>query len=128
MFTIQIREKNVLFALLINFFLLISTFSLDDFPDILGHPTVTELAEKYKKMPGQVLLRHLIQQDIIVIPKSGNPNRIKANIEIFDFQLSDEDIMKLDALDRGENGRIFNFLFFKGVEKHPEYPFKVSIQ
>lgn len=128
MFTIQIREKNVLFALLINFFLLISTFSLDDFPDILGHPTVTELAEKYKKMPGQVLLRHLIQQDIIVIPKSGNPNRIKANIDIFDFQLSDEDIMKLDALDRGENGRIFNFLFFKGVEKHPEYPFKVSIQ
>lgn len=106
----------------------ISIFSLDDFPDILGHPIVIELAEKYKKMPGQVLLRHLIQQDVIVIPKSGNPDRIKANIDIFDFQLSDEDMKKLDELDRGEKGRIFNFLFFKGVEKHPDYPFKLSIQ
>ncbi|XP_023311655.1 alcohol dehydrogenase [NADP(+)]-like isoform X2 [Anoplophora glabripennis] len=103
-------------------------YSLDDFPDILGHPTVTELAEKYKKSPGQVLLRHLTQQDVIVIPKSGNPDRIKANIDIFDFELNDEDIEKLDVLDRGEKGRIFNFLFFKGVEKHPEYPFKVDAQ
>ncbi|KAJ8923970.1 hypothetical protein NQ315_006746 [Exocentrus adspersus] len=102
-------------------------YSLDDFPDILGHPTVKELAEKYQKTPGQILLRHLVQQDIIVIPKSGNPERIKTNIDIFNFDLSEEDIRKLDALDKDEEGRIFDFLFFKGVENHPEYPFKKSI-
>lgn len=97
---------------------------LDNFPDLLGHPTVKEIAKKYQKTESQILLRHLIQQDIIVIPKSSNPDRIKQNIDIFNFVLSDEDIGKLDALDRGENGRIFDFLFFKGAEKHPEYPFK----
>lgn len=93
----------------------------------MGHPLVKELAEKYKKTPGQILLRHLVQQDIIVIPKSSNPERLKSNIDIFDFELAAEDIEKLNGLDRGENGRIFDFLFFKGVEDHPEYPFKQRI-
>ncbi|XP_050296681.1 1,5-anhydro-D-fructose reductase-like [Anthonomus grandis grandis] len=99
-------------------------YSLNDFPDILGHPLVKELAEKYSKSPGQILLRHLTQENVIVIPKSGNPERIKANLDIFDFELEQEDLTKLDQLDKGENGRIFNFLFFKGVENHPCYPFK----
>lgn len=60
----------------------------------------------------------------MVIPKSSNPSRIKENIEIFDCTLSDDDMNKLDALDRGEEGRIFDFVFFKGAEKHPQYPFK----
>lgn len=95
-----------------------------NFPDILGHPIVKELAEKHKKPEGQILLRHLIQQNVSVIPKSSNPQRIKQNIDIFDFVLSDEDLEKLNALDRGEEGRIFDFFFFKGAEKHPQYPFK----
>lgn len=99
-------------------------YLLNDFPDILGHPDVKELADKYKKTPGQILLKHLIQQNVIVIPKSGNCQRIKSNINLFDFELSPEDLVKLDALDQGEKGRIFNFLFFKGVETHPHYPFK----
>ncbi|CAH1363923.1 unnamed protein product [Tenebrio molitor] len=102
-------------------------YSIQDFPDILGHPVVTELSKKYGKTPGQILLRHLVQQDIIVIPKSSNPDRIKSNIDLFDFELSEEDMCALNALDRGENGRIFDFLFFKGVERHPEYPFKQRI-
>lgn len=100
--------------------------SLNDFPDILGNPLVKELAVKYNKNPGQILLKHLIQQDVLVIPKSGNPERIRSNIDLFDFELSEEDLEKLNALDRGEKGRIFDFLFFKGVEKHPHYPFKPS--
>ncbi|KAH1006447.1 1,5-anhydro-D-fructose reductase isoform X1 [Dendroctonus ponderosae] len=99
-------------------------YSLDDFPDILGHPTVREVAQKYEKTPGQILLKHLIQEGVIVIPKSGNPERIKSNISLFDFELALQDVEQLDQLDRGENGRIFNFLFFKGVENHPYYPFK----
>lgn len=97
---------------------------MDDFPDILGHPTVNEVAEKYAKTPGQILLKHLIQEGVIVIPKSSNAERIKSNISLFDFELASQDLEKLDQLDRGEKGRIFNFLFFKGVENHPHYPFK----
>lgn len=68
-----------------------------------------------------------MQKNIIVIPKSGNPERIKSNIDIFDFQLSDQDMNNLNALDKQEEGRIFDFLFFKGVEKHPQYPFKYRL-
>ncbi|VEN64780.1 unnamed protein product [Callosobruchus maculatus] len=103
-------------------------YSLNDFPDILGHPVVKELSEKYKKLPAQILLKHLIQQDVIVIPKSSNPERIKANIDLFDFELSPDDLEKLNALDKNEDGRIFDFMFFKGVEKHPEYPFKARLK
>lgn len=100
----------------------------DEFPDILGHPAVIELTNKYKKSPAQILLRHLIEQDIIVIPKSSNPKRIEENFSCFDFVLSAEDIEKLNSLDKGDRGRIFTFFFFKGVEKHPEYPFKDLLQ
>lgn len=85
---------------------------------------MVELSEKYQKSPGQILLKHLVQQNIIVIPKSGNPERIKANIDLFDFELNEDDLEKLNDLDKGEDGRIFDFKFFKGVENHPEYPFK----
>ncbi|PNF22801.1 hypothetical protein B7P43_G02523 [Cryptotermes secundus] len=94
-------------------------------PDLLEHPLVKQIAGSHEKSPAQVLLRHLIQQGIIVIPKSANPTRIKENGKIFDFQLTPEEMIQLNRLDRGENGRIINFLFWKGVEKHPEYPFKL---
>lgn len=47
------------------------------------------------------------------------------NMQIFDFELSPAEINRLIKLDKGEDGRIFNFLFWKGVERHPEYPFKI---
>lgn len=92
--------------------------------DLLTHSTVKCLAEKYKKSSGQILLRHIVQKGIIVIPKSCNPDRIKSNIDIFDFELNDQDMELLSKIDRGEKGKIFDFLFMKGAEKHPEYPFK----
>ncbi|CAG9763998.1 unnamed protein product [Ceutorhynchus assimilis] len=99
-------------------------YELNDFPDILGHPEVNEIALKHNKTPGQILLKHLVEQNVIVIPKSSNSERLKSNISLFDFELTREDTDKLDQLDRGEKGRIFNFLFFNGVENHPHYPFK----
>ncbi|XP_043496164.1 aldo-keto reductase family 1 member A1-like [Polistes fuscatus] len=99
-------------------------YSPDKFPDLLGHPAVLEMAIKYKKTPAQVLLRHLVQEGIVVIPKSSSPDRIKSNIDIFDFIITEDDINTLNDLDKGTDGRIFNFLFFKGVENHPHYPFK----
>lgn len=88
---------------------------------------VKDIANKYNKSPAQILLRHLVQQNIAVIPKSGNPERIKNNIDIFDFELSQNDMNSMNGLDKQESGRIFDFLFFKGVEKHPQYPFKYRL-
>ncbi|KAK9694349.1 Aldo/keto reductase family [Popillia japonica] len=92
-------------------------------PSLLTNQVVQELAKKYNKSPGQILLRHLLEKNIIVIPKSANPKRIEDNFKIFDFNLAIEDIKKLNALDRKEEGRTFDFRFFRGIEKHPHYPF-----
>lgn len=45
------------------------------------------------------------------------------NIDIFDFEISPEDVLKMDNLDLGEDGRVSDFAFFKGLDKHPEFPF-----
>lgn len=62
-------------------------------------PEVTSLAQKYGKTPAQILLRFLIQQGIIVIPKSTHENRITENINIFDFILTAEEQELLKKLD-----------------------------
>ena len=67
----------------------------------LSNPTVVAIAEKYNRMPAQILLRWLLQLDVSVIPRSSNPERIRANIDVFDFELSDEDAAKIEALDEG---------------------------
>lgn len=82
-----------------------------DLPSLMDLPVVKELAHKYKKSPSQILLRHTIQDGLVVIPKSSNANRQKANIEVSDFKLSEEDMKKLNALDKGEKGRVFDFRF-----------------
>lgn len=98
--------------------------NVEEFPDLLGHPIVQQLSTEYKQSAAQILLRYLLQLGVVVIPKSASPERIKANIALFDFILKEKDMKLLSTLDRGAHGRIFNFLFFKGVENHPHYPFK----
>lgn len=69
---------------------------------VLREPTVLEMAEAYGKTPAQVVLRWNLQHDIVTIPKSVHADRIAANADIFDFELADEDMQRLDSLDRGE--------------------------
>jgi 2,5-diketo-D-gluconate reductase A len=69
--------------------------------DLLRDERVVALAEKYGKSPAQVVLRWHIQQDNIVFPKSVTPSRIRENIEVFDFELSADDIATIDELDSG---------------------------
>ncbi|ODM91208.1 Aldo-keto reductase family 1 member B10 [Orchesella cincta] len=80
-------------------------------PQILEDPIVVKIGKKYGKSSAQVLLRFLIQQGIAVIPKSTSPERILKNIQIFDFELSLEEMNELAGLDQGDKGRIFSFIF-----------------
>ena len=68
--------------------------------EMFSEPAVKELAEKYGKMPAQVLLRFLVQSDVAVIPKSVHTERIRENIDIFDFELTEDEMLSLQALDK----------------------------
>ncbi|XP_060520150.1 1,5-anhydro-D-fructose reductase [Cylas formicarius] len=92
-----------------------------ELPNILKNPVVNEIAKKYNKEPAQILLKHIIQRGVVAIPKSTNPQRLRQNIDIFDFSLDDSDLSKLNALDAGV--RLLDFDVFSGVKEHPEYPF-----
>jgi len=59
-----------------------------------------ELAAKYQKSPVQIVLRWDIQKGVVTIPKSVTPERIIHNADIFDFELSEQDIAKIDSLDK----------------------------
>jgi 2,5-diketo-D-gluconate reductase A len=72
---------------------------------VLGDPVVIRIAKSLGVRPAQVVLRWHIQRGDIVFPKSVDPQRIRENFEIFDFDLNDEEIEALTALDRGEPGR-----------------------
>jgi len=72
---------------------------------VLGDPVVTRIAEAAGRTPAQVVLRWHIQRGDIVFPKSVTPQRIKENLALFDFELGDDDIQALTALDKGEAGR-----------------------
>jgi methylglyoxal/glyoxal reductase len=64
-------------------------------------PILIEIAKKYGKSAVQIVLRWDLQKDVITIPKSVHRERIIINADIFDFELSEEDIRKIDMLDRG---------------------------
>ncbi|XP_053614117.1 aldo-keto reductase family 1 member A1-like [Plodia interpunctella] len=95
-----------------------------EYPDLLKLPIVQRIAQAHDRTPAQVLLRHTLQRGLAAIPKSTNPDRIKQNITLWDFELSASEMSELAALDRGEQGRICDFSFFLGIDKHPEFPFK----
>lgn len=75
-----------------------------DDPQLLDDPKIKAIAEKYKKSPAQIVLRYQIQRGNITIPKSVTKSRIAENINIFDFELSADDITHLNSFDC--NGRI----------------------
>lgn len=68
---------------------------------LLDEDVVVEIAEEHEKTPAQVILRWHMQLGNVAIPKSVTPERIRANFEIFDFELSDEEMGRIDGLDEG---------------------------
>ncbi|ODN05355.1 Alcohol dehydrogenase [NADP(+)] [Orchesella cincta] len=90
-------------------------------PALMEDKLVVSLASKYNKTPSQVLLRYLTQLDITVIPKSSNLTRMSQNLNIFDFELTPDELDEMTKLDKGEDGR--SFREFPSAKIHPEYPF-----
>jgi 2,5-diketo-D-gluconate reductase A len=72
---------------------------------VLDDPAINRIADGLGKSPAQVVLRWHIQRGDIVFPKSVNPDRIKSNFELFDFDVDGADMEAISALDQGESGR-----------------------
>nr|WP_312292621.1 aldo/keto reductase [Clostridium chromiireducens] len=70
--------------------------------DLLKNKVLEEIANDHKKTVAQVILRWHTQRGIIIIPKSSNPKRIKENIQLFDFELSSEEMGKVNQLNKGK--------------------------
>lgn len=72
---------------------------------IFNHPVLKEIADQYKKSVAQLSLRWIIQKGIVPLPKSVTPERIKNNLEVFDFEISSQDVDRIDRLtDCGGSG------------------------
>nr|WP_242501900.1 aldo/keto reductase [Bifidobacterium pseudolongum] len=70
---------------------------------IFTDPTIAAIGEKYGKTNGQVILRWLLQRGIVAIPKSVHKERMEENFNVFDFELSDEDMATMAGLDKHES-------------------------
>lgn len=71
--------------------------------DIFTNPILEKIGKKYEKSVAQVIVRWLIEQDIIVLAKSVNKDRIEQNINVFDFELTEEDKQEILSLNDGES-------------------------
>lgn len=69
---------------------------------LLTNPVITKLTEKYGKNAGQVILRFETQEGVIVLPKSTNPERIRTNLDIYDFELTEDEMNEMRSLDTGK--------------------------
>lgn len=71
--------------------------------EIIDNPIVKQIAESHKKTPAQIALRQQVQRGIIVIPKSVHKDRMKQNLDIFDFKLTDKEMKQLKTLDENKS-------------------------
>lgn len=69
---------------------------------LLTNLVITRLAEKYGKNAGQIILRFEMQEGVIVLPKSTNPERIRTNLDIYDFELTETEMDEMRSLDTGK--------------------------
>jgi len=69
---------------------------------LLNNSVISKLAKKYSKNSGQICIRFEVQEGIITLPKSTNPERIKTNLDVFNFSFTDEEMEELRGLDTGK--------------------------
>lgn len=80
---------------------------------------IAALGKKYGKAPGNVILKWALQRGTTAVSKSVNPSRIEDNFKLFDWKLSDEDMLSFDKLNCG-----WRHLLWREVSHHPNYPFR----
>ncbi len=69
-------------------------------------PSITAIAKAHKKTPAQIIIRWHLQEGLIVIPKSVHAERIAQNFDVFDFELSPNEMRTIGGLDKGKSGRV----------------------
>jgi diketogulonate reductase-like aldo/keto reductase len=93
-----------------------------DFPDandaplLFDQPIIKEIAKNYGKSPAQIALKWALQRQIAIIPKSSNRNRLTENRDLFDFELTQEELHKISSLNKNlrfNNPATFNFPIFE---------------
>ncbi|XP_055938939.1 aldo-keto reductase family 1 member B1-like isoform X2 [Argiope bruennichi] len=92
-----------------------------DEPSVLADPRIKEIAEKRNKSPAQILLRFNVQRGVIVIPKSVTEERIRNNFEIFDFELTPEEMDLINSFT--EN---YRYCHLNWLKKDPNFPFNIE--
>ncbi len=75
--------------------------------DVVGHPVLQSLAQKYQKTASQIVLRWIVQRDLITIPRA-KPSHFAENLEIMTFSLSDEDMQTISALNQNLRSNVLN--------------------
>ena len=88
--------------------------------EVLNHPSIVNMAEKYKKTTANIVLRWHVQMQGCCIAKSATPSRIEQNLKIWDFELSKEDMDSINDLNVG-----WRHLMWAECSMHQDYPFKV---
>lgn len=98
-----------------------------DDPYILKDPKLAAIAKKYGKTTAHLCIRFHVDRDVVAIPKSVTPERIAANIDVFDFKLKDQDMKYLESFHNGWRACLPTVKTSTGVVirdiKHPEFPF-----
>ena len=75
---------------------------------LLNNEVLSAIAQAHDKSVVQIILRWHMQEGLVAVPGSTNPAHIQENISIFDFELSDDEMAQIRAMNRGEAGRYFN--------------------
>ncbi|KAM7322568.1 hypothetical protein ACRRTK_018073 [Alexandromys fortis] len=90
----------------------------DKSPYLLEEPILKTIAKKHNRSPGQVALRYQLQRGVVVLAKSFNEKRIKENFEVFNFELTPEDMKEIDGLNRN-----LPYMELSFAVDHPYYPY-----
>ncbi|NP_001297485.1 aldo-keto reductase family 1 member C13-like [Mesocricetus auratus] len=87
-------------------------------PVLLNDPVLCDVAKKNKRSPALIALRYLVQRGVVPLAQSFKENEMKENLQVFEFQLSSEDMKTLEGLNKN-----FRYLPVKCFADHPEYPY-----
>ncbi|XP_072256253.1 aldo-keto reductase family 1 member C1-like [Pyxicephalus adspersus] len=87
-------------------------------PKVLEDPVLLDVAQKIGRSPAQVAMRYLLQRGIVVLAKSFTAERIKQNFQVFDFELSAEDMKQLDGVNKN-----LRYLSLDSWKESPKYPY-----